>query len=228
MGVLSAIADSVIGWLSNPSAAGSTTEQLDVTIIDIVSMLEWLTQVTEDVAESLKSAVHRSTGDARDVGAALQHIGGDLYDITRHTYGVVIPHSQEWTYGRVERNIGAPLRRRVTRLESTARFLLGWRGQVDNWRNHYVDPQLEKDRRFVQWFDGWPKQSVTVVHAWLTHSQSFADFAVPRITLPMVAYIGRPAQRAILDALTREIVDASPDVWRHVEAAAVAVLLTEQ
>lgn len=183
--------------------------------------------VVNDVFGAAKGAEAISQGVSHDAGVKIEAIGRYTKDITEHTYNIVIPHSLSWLYGYIESKDLVPLRQRLGRDESNIRFLLGWRGQIDNWKNNYVDPQLAKDKAFIQWFDTWPLQVVSRWHQWFQHPEQFAQWATPNLIGPIISYLAAPPDKKSRDALSLVMVRAWAEAPESTFEAVTAWLVTE-
>lgn len=183
--------------------------------------------VVSDVFGAAKGGEAISQGVSHDAGVKIEAIGRYVKDITEHTYNTVIPHSLSWLYGYIESHDLVPLRRRLGRDESMLRFLMGWRGQVDNWKNHYVNPQLAKDAAFIKWFDGWPLQVVSRWHEWFMHPGQFGDWATPYIVVPFVKAMATKPDQKSRDALALIMVRAWQDQPELTLDAIAAWLVSE-
>lgn len=183
--------------------------------------------VANDVFGAAKGGEAISQGVSHDAGVKVEAIGRYVKDITEHTYNTVIPHSLSWLYGYIESKDLVPIRQRLGRDESTLRFLMGWRGQLDSWKNNYADPQLAKDRAFIQWFDSWPLQVVTQWREWLAHPDQFAKWATPYIVWPVINYLAAQPDEKSRDALALIMVNAWQDQPELTFEAIATWLVTE-
>lgn len=223
-----ALLDQLSQALSGPSNAGTSGETLDFIVgehwADTVDALRG--QLWTD--GQVKGAWLTVQTMARQIGKDLEQIAGDLDWDLKHITGTIIPHSEAHLVGYIFSTGIVPLRVQVRKLWSSVRFLMGWRGQIDYWRKNTVDPELSKLMAFRQWFLTNDQPAVQQLVDWIKRPGTFATWAVPILTDPLVVYLATKAKQATVDELTRLIVDASPDVWRHVEAATVAILEQDQ
>jgi hypothetical protein len=107
---------------------------------------------------------------------------------------------------------------------------MGWRGQIDFWRNKYVDPTLGRYIAFEKYYDGTfrnrtsPRLAVAALIGWLADPNYFASFILPAISAPISGWYGDPKHQLDLDSLLSVLIDNSPDRYRHVVHAIDAIL----
>lgn len=223
-----ALLDQLVGALKNPASAGSSGESLDVIVgerwVETVEALKGILWVDGQV----HGAWLASQPIARQIGKDLEEIAGNIDHTVKRLVTVIIPHSEAHLVGYVFSTGIVPLRVQVRALQSSVRFLMGWRGQIDTWKKDHVDPELAAWEQFYTWFRRNALPSIQTLNEWLKRPGTFAKWAVPILSDPIVVYLATTAKQATVDELTRLVVDHSPDVWRHVETAAVAILLQEQ
>lgn len=222
-----ALLDQLVNSLRNPAPAGNTTEDLSVWIGEVYSELVEVArnQLWLDVQQH--GAWLGNEKRARQIGKDLEELAGDQDWMWHRLVEVILPHTEAYLIGYVWSKGIVPLRQQLAKVESSVRFLLGWRGQIDTWRKITVDPDLAKLLAFLRWFDQNARAPVLTLQGWLKRPGTFATWAVPILTDPITVYLATKARRSTVDRLTQLIVDHSPDVWRHVEAATVAILNTE-
>lgn len=164
---------------------------------------------------------------ARQIGKDLEQIAGDQDWMWRHLTEVILPHTEAFLIGYVWSKGITPLKVRLAKDEKVLRFLMGWRGQIDYWRKYTVDPELAQWVSFLRWFNSNARAPIQTLAGWLKAPGTFSQWAVPIITAPLITYLADKASIATVDELARLVVDATPDVWRHVEVAAAAILNQE-
>lgn len=209
--------------LVDPSAAGPGSVSEDE-FVTFATNLHYYMAIIDHVFRNADDKADKAVTAASDASDALTQMGGDINDMVRHTYNVVIPHTVKYLYGYIESHDLVPLRERMADAEAWIRFLLGWRGQIDNWRRNWVDPNIADWRGFHTWFNGWPRGILFRWQDYFAHPSHFADWATPYLVQPIVNYLADHSHWRVRDELTQTIVDATPDVWRHVEEAALAIL----
>lgn len=226
MPALAVLARSIVTWLGIQRIFGDIG-----TVSDALNQLgagfDWLTNVVGDVFKNVRAAEHGAQAHAKGGGQALDQLGNDLKVITHHTYGTVIPNTIAWAMGFIVSHWIDPLRYDISVLRKQVRFLLSWRGQIDAWRHKWVDPELHKWHTFSDWFATWPLGVLTQWHQWFQRPGLFGVWATPPLVGPLIAYFADPAHDDTTDNLAAILVDSTPDVWRHVEQAAVRILHTE-
>lgn len=222
-GILGTLWDVTVGQLINPSSAGPAPITSD-DLVPIVQGLAYEGRVLDDVFSEADGLAATDVLVATDAGAQVDNLAQHLKFITEHTYKTVIPHSLAWLRGNIVQKYVTPLQHRTTKLESEVKALDKWEGQIKTWRSKTVDPTLQAYTQFQQWFDKWPLSVLNTVHDWLTHQQTFSDFATPLVARPLVNYLSDDSHHQLLDDLTLLIVNASPDRYRYVIGAFESIL----
>jgi hypothetical protein len=235
---MAALAQNVVGWLVDwlVSQWGQTSS---ANPFDAITRLwSYCRQLTLYIGDTLAALIQ--TGrlekeawvDAKDNAA---HAADDMTNTAgasrgafQHLFNRVLPASLAWLDGKLMTHEIVPIKQRLSADESDIRFLLGWRGQINFWRENTVDPTVIAYRNFWDYFKGKPRAAVDTWVGWFEHPGEFGTWAAAPMIGPLIGYLANPDHTGTRDNLTRIIVDVSPRVWRHVEAAAVAVLLTEQ
>lgn len=217
----------LLGLLPGSTPAGDSTEELSLAINDRwVETVDFMRgQLWVDA--QVHGAWEFSQSRARQIGKDLEQIVGDQDWMWHHLVEVILPHTNQYLIGYVWSKGIIPLKVQLGRDEKTIRFLMGWRGQIDSWRKNTVDPELADWLRFHHWFNVNAAGPIATLAGWLKTPSRFASWAVPVITRPLVDYLATTASTGTVDELAAVVVDASPDVWRHVEAAAAAILNQE-
>lgn len=228
MGIIGGIADAITGAIVNPQGTDGAVADALIPIDDRISALQ-------RAVRGLLFAAEQEYGAVKWIDPVGEQIGSDLIGaasahdtIVDHLIGRLIPRSLAHLNGYIFSKGVIPLRVAVGKAQSDIRFLMGWRGQIDTWRHDTVDPTLDDWRQFHHWFDQNAAPYITVLAGWLAKPATFAGWAVPVLGDPLIGWLANTASDASRDTVARVVVDSSPDVWRHVEAAAVAVLLQEQ
>ena len=216
------IADVFGGGASSPRR--TVAADVDQALGPIIAAIRELWAAALQEAGALKWA----QDPAKQVGKDMEDMMARQDESWQHLTDTLLPHSIGHAVGYVFSTGIVPLRQQLDRIDHRVAFLEGWRGQIDNWRNHYVDPLLQDWRLFHDWFNAHAAPVIATVDDWLHHPGDFAKWAVPILGDPLTVWFIHTASDAVRDAVTAAIVDSSPDVWRHVEAAAVAVLNQEQ
>lgn len=204
-----------------------TTRGLSQSVNQLYRWENFAWNVVSDVFQAAKGGEAISQGVSHDAGIKIEDIGRYTKEITEHTYNVVIPHSLSWLYGYIESKDLVPIRQRLDHDESNIKFLLGWRGQIDYWKKHYVDPQLAKDAAFIKWFDGWPLQVVSRWHTYFQHPEQFGKWAAPNLVWPLINYLAAQQDQKSRDALSLVMVKSWKDAPESTFEAVTAWLVTE-
>lgn len=213
----------VLGSTTNAGAGPVTSEELQPVIADIGVAFTVINDVLDHADRQAQLAVTAAT----DAAAQIEKVGQDLNDITGHTYRVVIPHSLSWLAGYVVTTWIDPIRGRLDKAESSIRFILGWRGQIDTWRHDHVDPTLAAYEGFRKWFDTWPQGVLFKWHDWFQHPARFASWAAPTLVRPIVSDLGTPAYQAERDVLALTMVDAWSEVPNRTWEAILRWVVTD-
>lgn len=176
------------------------------------------------VMESEKQAWDNSQGA---MGNFANQIGGAFAE-TRiavdHVVFTIIPKSVSYGVGHAFSQGIGPLRARVHQLQGQINVHdKDIRGLINN-NNKYLFPLVSKWNKFIA--GDWKRAQglLGVLQDWLARPGDFADFATPAIAGPLATYLNDPANQDLLDRLVGILIDASPDRFRHVESAALAVL----
>ena len=222
-----ALISQLVDALKSPAAAGSSTEQLSVYVGEVASQLVDVArgQLWLDVQEH--GAWLGNQARARQIGKDLEQLAGDQDWMWHHLVTVILPRTNRFLIGYVWSKGIVPLRGQLAKDEKLLRFLMGWRGQIDHWRQHTVDPELASWLEFHHWFNVNAAPPISTLAGWLRNPGTFAKWAVPILTDPIVVYLATRARQATVDELSALVADVSPDVWRHWESAAAAILNVE-
>lgn len=164
---------------------------------------------------------------SKQLAAALQDLAARQDESWTHLTTQTLPHTLGHLVGYVYSDGIVPLRSEARKLTSAVKFLDGWRGQIDAWRKHTVDPELKAWLEFHHWFNVNAAPPLDRLIGWFRHPATFATWAVPIIGAPYVTWLAHQAPSVVRDQLAALVADASPHVWRHVELAAAAILNTE-
>ena len=205
------------GILGNVGAVADALQQLG-------SVVEWLTEVVQDVFGAAKGGEDYSEEWARRAGEQIDQMGSDIEDITVHTYLVLVPHSLAYLLGYIVSHYIEPIQRAIDNLQTRVGILEGFRRSTDEWRYKYVDPAIQGWKAFQEWFDSWPRGILFRWKDYFENPSHFADWATPPIVGPFIAYLANKDHSESRDNLTSIIIDDTPNRWRHVERAALAIL----
>lgn len=206
MGLLTSVVGQLIGALRNATAAGGTLNA--DSIQPLVSLVQYLADYVRDVFENADSNAGRDAALGGYAGDDIAQVAQDLADITDHTYTVVVPHSLAWLRGNVIVTLVDPLRKLVAGINREVKFLLGWRSQIDTWRNKFVDPNLSLWIGFHKWFYQWPIGVLRTWHDWFQHPAQFAAWATPPLIGPIIGYLADPAHELTRDNLSQIMLNA--------------------
>lgn len=189
------------GGLVNPTGAGSRPVTND-DLAGVWSDIQYRFTVIADVLKDADNQVANAGQAATEAATQAEVIGQNVKDITNRTYTVVIPHSMSWLAGYMVSHFITPLQVRMDTAESNIRFLLGWRGQIDNWRKTFVDPNVELWVGFRQFFDSWPQSILFMWKDWLENPDHFAQWAAAPLIGPLVSYLAATEHKQTRDNLT--------------------------
>lgn len=200
-----------ISVVSQAFGFGGSGGDAQVTKDDLVPVLEDIAyrfSILADIMQEVQQSATSSVTVATDTSTQAEKIGQSVKNITNHTYTVVIPHSLSWLAGYIVSHFITPIQTRLDTDESSIRFLLGWRNQIDDWRKGFVDPNVELWVGFRQFFDSWPQSILFMWHDWLENPDHFAQWAAAPLIGPLVSYLAAPEHKQTRDNLTAIIAQA--------------------
>ena len=216
----SAVSDAVNSVLGIGGGGGNDNDSQLANAIKALQRENRLTGgVIDDVFAQAADQAAVGTVEAIAAGGDLRNAIQDVKFSIEHTYKTVIPHSMAWLKGDIVRLYITPLRSRVGKLENRVTALETWRADIHKWRIGVVDPTLADFHSFKRFWQSWPLDVVTQFRQWINKPDTFATYFTPVIVPRAIAYLGNDANLPLLDALLTELVDASPDRYRHVVAA---------
>lgn len=141
-----------------------------------------------------------------------------------HLLNVIIPHSLSWLDGKVHVDVHNYVDPKFDLLDISVVSLDAFRADIDVWRQTWVDPQLATDLGYRQFLQGWPQAQWFRWKDYFDRPELFANWAVPVLLAPLVRALASRANQPDLLALLTELIQASPDRFRYVERAALAIL----
>lgn len=226
-GILGSAANFFLGFLVNPSSAGSSTESLQVAIGQLIGELNYLQRVVSDLAVDQKFLAKGGLGTAEFINRTAVKLANDYSTTIGHLVDNVIPNTLSWLEGQIYSQAIVPLRQRADHLEARAAALEDWEGDIKVWRSQTVDPTLRDWRDWYAFWRTWPLATITTVYDWLNHPSDFADLWTEVLVTPIVDSLVSGQHETRLQTLTSQIIDHAPFNWRHIDAALVA-LMAEQ
>jgi len=217
----------ILRSLKSPSAAGTSTESLSVGIINLVGTVRVIARGFDQIFTRLRSAWTHAESDANNIGTIVRDTAQWDSDNWMRLTGVILPNSQSWAIGAVHRWADATFLR-LSWLKSkqwtTVRDQAGtgytfWQANHDflhafrrtswptlqRWQSKYANPQLAQLWTLNP--NAWPLESVILDKA--------------------ASYLHSKRGHGDLRGITALVIDESPQLWRHVEAAVLAWLQTE-
>jgi hypothetical protein len=214
------------GSLVNPDSAGPGA----VTVDDLVPVLEDISyrfSIVADVFQAMDQQANASVTAATEAATQIEVIGQDVKDTTERIVQTIIPHSMSWLSGYIVSHFITQLQQAVKELQSNVSFLMGWRNQIDAWRNEFVDPNVELWVGFRQFFDGWPQGILFRWKDYFDNPDHFAQWAAAPLIGPLVSYLAAPEHKQTRDNLTDIIAKAWAEESDDILTAVYAFLLAD-
>jgi hypothetical protein len=214
------------GSLVNPGSAGPGA----VTVDDLVPVLEDISyrfSIVADVFQAMDQQANSSVTAATEAATQIEVIGEDVKDTTERIVQTIIPHSMAWLSGYIVSHFISQLQAAVKELQSNVSFLMGWRNQIDAWRNEFVDPNVELWVGFRQFFDGWPQGILFRWKDYFDNPDHFAQWAAAPLIGPLVSYLAAPEHKQTRDNLTDIIAKAWAEESEDILQSVYAFLLAD-
>lgn len=194
-------------------AIGSAGESL----LELGSMFSWL-------FARQKQAWHNSQGA---VSNAIDQVGGAFAEqriINAHIINDIIPSSTHHATGRLYNSDIKPLKDRLFGDELRIAGIQGTLDSDTSWIDNHGRP-------YVKWLEPfantvWPAIApwIGTLGGWIGNPASLADFIVDPLAGKLVVYYADPNHQQTRDNLVELLINASPDRFRYVEDAALAIL----
>lgn len=217
----------ILRSIKNPAAAGLPDEAIRVAFLQIVTALKIIARGFDGVFSRVREAWSASQSDANNIATIERDIGKWGTGNWNRLTGVILPNSQSWVIGAIHRWADSTFLRQTwlqskqwltvqshsqtayTFWQTNHTWLHGFRytgwPAMQKWRIKYANPQLKMLWQLNPHV--YPLESVILNNA--------------------ANYLHSKAGATDLHNLTGLIVDESPTLWRHVEAAILAWLNTE-
>lgn len=225
--IIGAAVQVILNALGGAANAGNPQEALIVAVMNLSAQVRALASALGRYLHDVMGAWQFAKAHVIGAGQAIGDLGYDQRVMWHHLLTVILPDSLQYTVGYVFSKGIVPLRAQVAGLQNQIRFLLGWRGQIDTWRRDWADPNITAWRAWHAWFLGWPQTILLRWQRWFDRPAEFAAWAAAPLIGPTLGYYSDPAHQRSTDTLATIVVDATPDVWRHVEQAIVQILQTK-
>jgi hypothetical protein len=193
--------------LVNPADAGPTPVTVD-TLVPVLDDIAYRFSVIADVLDNADRQADASVTAATEAATQIEVIGQDVKDTTERIVQTILPHSMSWLSGYLVSHFITPLQSRMSAAESSISFLLGWRGQIDTWKNDYVNPHLADWIQFDDFFYAWPITILLTWQDWFNKPDGFAQWAAPPLIGPLVSYLAAPEHKQTRDNLASIMVKA--------------------
>lgn len=225
--IIEGIVGAILNALGGANNAGDPLEEVKVGFIHIAEVIRNMADALSRLFGGIRGAWQFAK--PHTIGAA-EAIGNTAYNqdqMWARLLDTILPHSLKWLDGALHKWAIGHFQPQINRLARSVKFLMGWRGQIDHWRKTQVDPELHKLMSFRKLILGWPMDILKTWRDWFAHPAHFAKWAAAPLIGPTLAYYADRKHKLSRDMLTATVVDATPDVWRHAEAATVRILLTK-
>lgn len=193
--------------LINPSQAGPRGVTVD-DLMPILSEITYRFSIVADVLQNADQQADASVTAATDAATQIETIGQDVKDSTERIVQTILPHSMAWLSGYIVSHFVTPLQQRMDAAESSIRFLLGWRGQIDTWKNDWVTPHLTDWINFDDFFYTWPISVLMTWRDWFAAPDQFAQWAAAPLIGPLVSYLAAPEHKTTRDNLMAIVAQA--------------------
>lgn len=222
--LISAGLEAISRILLGGSPAGNANEPQTVAIINIVTVLRIIAKAFDDLFQRQKQAWTYADTEASELGLAVRDLASADNANWSHFVHVIMPHSQAWLLGAVHQwadktflklswlkskewtTVRDESRTAFTFWQTYHRWLhgfvhYGW-PKLNQWKTRTADPQLRQ--------------------LWALNPKAYP--LEPVIIDKAAGYLHSAKGATDLRNLTVLFVDESPAVWRHVEAAVLAIL----
>jgi hypothetical protein len=223
-------AGTAIGYLGaqlvNPDSAGPGAITAD-DFVAIMRDIEYRFSLVADVFDNMDQQANASVTAATGAATQIEVIGQDVKDTTERIVQTIIPHSMAWLSGYIVSHFITQLQQSVKELQSNVSFLMGWRNQIDAWRNEFVDPNVELWVGFRQFFDGWPQGILFRWKDYFDNPDHFAQWAAAPLIGPLVSYLAAPEHKQTRDNLTDIIAKAWAEESEDILQSVYAFLLAD-
>lgn len=213
-----------LGQLANPAEAGSAQEGLVLLRMSIMRVIFAVASGFDQVFRTLKLAWQGAMKDVNNISTIIRDIAKWDQQNWQHLTGTVLPNSLKHLDGAIHKWADAKFLPR-TFLRSKA-----WKTVVSESHTAYVF--WKTNHLWLHGFrhKGWPDllrwklryATPQLKQLWLLNPHAYP--LEPVILDRAAAYLHSPKGQTDLRNLTRLIVDESPQVWRHVETATLAIL----
>lgn len=224
--IFGAIIKQLYDALASPDSAGSSSEELGLIVLHLKGLIFDVARGIIYVLAQVYGAKQYEYPLAESVAHNLERAQIDTNSAISHVAFTILPNSLYNLSAWIFANWIAPIRKDIAWLKWHVNFLLGWRGQINYWRKHTVDPFIISTRAFIKWFRTWPQAILTTWHDWFANPLHFAKWADPPIAATMPAYLMQKASKPDRDALNNALLYAWPEDTAAVQALLVRWLLS--
>lgn len=224
LSIVKAAGQVLLGSLISPSTAGDPQEELKLALMRIMQIIYTVASGFDRVFRDQRKAWQSSMQDVNNIGSIVRDTANWDQQNWQHLTDVILPHSLARLDGTIHKWADKKflprtfLQSKVWKAvvhESHTTYIFwqanhlwlhgfrqkGWPA-LQRWQGKYAEPQLKQLWALNP--NGYPLEPVIIGKA--------------------AAYLHSPKGQTDLKNLTRLVVDESPQVWRHVETAALAIL----
>lgn len=223
---IKALGTFLLGQLTNPATAGQADEPLQVAVIEILAALKFVAGGFDQLFTRLKTAWSKSVPLANNIGTVLHDVGNYYRSDLSRIVTVIIPNTAQWVLGAVHKWADAKFLPRtflksgqwLTVVKESRLGYTFW--QANHYWLHHL--RVKAFPALIRWQIRRAEPQIRQLWALNPHAYPLE----PVILDKAATYLQSTRGQTDLRNLTALIVDESPQVWQHVEAAILAFLNT--
>lgn len=222
------------GWLISVGGSalqlflGSSGNLTNTTIrdamVNVWNTLQALASFLQTIFSSQMDAWTEAEPDIVDGAMGLGELAYNERAAWHRLLTLILPNSLSWLDGRLRQWARGRYDWQVRDFWKFFRQYWIWRDEIRSWRRLFVDPSLVTDNAYRRWLKTWPQAQWFRWKRYFDHPTEFGAWAAPWIARPLYNHLRKREHQILLDQFTALLVDATPEVAKHVELAAVRIL----